>query len=74
MIFCKTNKNKFYENYQKDIWKNVLFGDEYYTKIEAIKKFDEDTVIDFIRKDGGPKSTDEERSDWLTALSQIRPN
>jgi superfamily II DNA or RNA helicase len=30
-------------------------------------------VIDFIRKDGGPKSTDEERSDWLTALSQIRP-
>lgn len=31
-------------------------------------------VIDFIRKDGGPKSADEERSDWLTALSQIRPN
>jgi superfamily II DNA or RNA helicase len=31
-------------------------------------------VIDFIRKDGGPKSTDEERSDWLTALSKIRPN
>jgi superfamily II DNA or RNA helicase len=31
-------------------------------------------VIDFIRKDGGLKSTDEERSDWLTALSQIRPN
>ena len=31
-------------------------------------------VIDFIRKDGGPKSTDEERSDWLTALSKIRPS
>jgi len=31
-------------------------------------------VIDFIRKDGSPKSTDEERSDWLTALSQIRPS
>jgi superfamily II DNA or RNA helicase len=30
-------------------------------------------VIDFIRSDGGPKSTDEERSDWLTALSRIRP-
>jgi superfamily II DNA or RNA helicase len=31
-------------------------------------------VIDFIRKDGGPKSTDEERSEWLTALSKIRPS
>jgi superfamily II DNA or RNA helicase len=31
-------------------------------------------VIDFIRSDGGPKSTDEERSDWLVALSKIRPS
>ena len=31
-------------------------------------------VIDFIRNDPGTKSTDEERSDWLTALSKIRPS
>jgi superfamily II DNA or RNA helicase len=29
-------------------------------------------VIDFIRKDSGAKSADEERCDWLTALSKIR--
>ena len=30
-------------------------------------------VLDFIRKDDGQKSTDEERNDWLTVLSKIRP-
>jgi superfamily II DNA or RNA helicase len=30
-------------------------------------------VIDFIRKDNGSPSTDEDRCDWLTALSKIRP-
>lgn len=30
-------------------------------------------VIDFIRKDNGSPSSDEERCDWLTALSKIRP-
>jgi superfamily II DNA or RNA helicase len=31
-------------------------------------------VIDFIRNDPGTKSTDEERSNWLTALSKIKPS
>ncbi len=30
-------------------------------------------VVDFIRSDGGPKSSDEERAEWLSQLAKIRP-
>lgn len=31
-------------------------------------------VIDFIRKDSGSRSSDEDRSEWLGEISKVRPN
>lgn len=41
-------------------------------RVDPINKYKIANVIDFIRKDNGTPSTDEDRCDWLTALSKIR--